>query len=74
MFELVNEHYIQNEETGEHLSLKNACDLLNDSLRIIHEVENDAEEDRDTAKKRGNMNLSVYYQGKSWPVMKYCLE
>lgn len=33
-------------------------------MQVSHEVENDAEEDRDMAKKRGDMTLSVYYQGK----------
>lgn len=64
MFNLLNEHYIQNEETGDHLSLKDAYDLLNMFMHVSREVEKDAEEDRDTARKRGNLNLSVYYQGK----------
>lgn len=29
MFKVVNEYYIQNEETGEYLDLNKACDLLN---------------------------------------------
>lgn len=64
MFKVLNEHYIQNKETGGHLSLKDACDLLNIFMQLSHDVESDAEEDRDAAKKRGDMTLSLYYQGK----------
>ena len=33
-------------------------------MHVSQEVESDAEEEREITKKRGDMTLSVYYQGK----------
>lgn len=39
MFKVVNEYYIQNEETGEYLDLNKACDLLNEQQMSINKLE-----------------------------------
>ena len=35
-FKVINEHYILNDETGEHLDLKDACEMLNRKDRTIN--------------------------------------
>ncbi|WP_407420695.1 hypothetical protein [Methanobrevibacter sp.] len=44
MFKVVNEYYIQNEETGEYLDLNKACDLLNEQQMSINKLEENYKE------------------------------
>ena len=41
MFKVLNEHYIQNEESGEHLNLNDVCDLLNQLSKENRELNQD---------------------------------
>lgn len=38
MFKVINEHYILNENTGEHLDLKDACKMLNRKDKQINDL------------------------------------
>ena len=40
-FKVINEHYIFNENTGEHLDLKDACNMLNRKDRQINALRRD---------------------------------
>lgn len=44
MFKVVNEYYIQNEETGEYLDLKKACEVLNEQQMSINQLKEDFKE------------------------------
>jgi|GEM_PF-3276904 len=44
MFKVVNEYYIQNEETGEYLDLKKACGVLNEQQMSINQVKKENEQ------------------------------
>ena len=44
MFKVLNEYYIQNEETGEYLDLDKACSLLNEQEISINRLEKEFKE------------------------------